>query len=154
MDARPLRSEFPLNPLPRQTMNFVRRIAVSGAVFLWVLAIHSGVFAAQCGGLPKGWKPAESQVGNSSAEVLHLGQSDRPAAPMPAPCQCTGASCQPAAPSPAPERGVVWSVSADAFLDRPTRLKSVRSASEFPASVNSTLRYEVVLGVFRPPCGV
>ena len=131
-------------------MNFVRRLAVSGTVFLLVLAAHSGVFAAQCGGLPKGWKPAEMQASSTPADAV----PQQPASPVPAPCQCRGASCHPAAPSPAPERGVVSSVSIEAILDRTPSLKPVRSASGFPATVNSMLRYEVVLGLFRPPCGV
>ena len=134
-------------------MNFVRRLAVSGTVFLMLLVAQSGVFAAQCGGLPKGWKPAEMQAGHTLADAMSLASPQRPAAPAPTPCQCFGASCHPAAPSPAPERGVV-SVQIEAILDRTPSLKTVRSASKFPAAVNSMLRYEVVLGVFRPPCGV
>ena len=135
-------------------MNFVRRLAVSAGVFLLVLVAHSGVFAAQCGGLPKGWKPAEMQADSAAVDVTDLGSSPQPTTPAPAPCRCSGASCHPAAPSPAPERGVVASASIEAILDRSPSLKPVRSVSEFPAAVNSMLRYEVVLGLFRPPCGV
>ena len=154
MDVRLLRSEFRLNPSLHTTMNFVRRLAVSGMVFLLGLAANSGVFAAQCGGLPKGWKPAETQASSTPVDVMNFAGAERPASPAPAPCQCRGASCHPAAPAPAPERGVVLSVSIDAMLDRSMCREPVRISPEFPATVNSMLRYEVVLGVFRPPCGV
>ena len=136
------------------TTCFVRRIAVSGMVFVLALAANSGAFAAHCGGFPKGWKPAESQAVSTLSHVLSLTGSERPTAPSPAPCQCTGASCSPAAPSPAPERGVVTTIQLRAILDLSPLVKSDRSVPEFPQTVYSTLRYEVVFGVLRPPCGV
>lgn len=141
-------------PLPHMPMRFVRRMAVPGMVCLLILATHSGAFAAQCGGLPKGWKPAQPQVDTTLSNWVSLPESERPAVPTPKPCQCRGASCHPAAPSPAPERGVVLSLQIDAKLDRLMCREPVRVSPEFPAAVNSMLRFEVVLGVFRPPCGV
>lgn len=143
-----------MKPNSQMTINFVRRLAVLGVVFLLGLSANSGLFAAQCGGLPKGWKPAEIQAVTTDSDVTDIGNSQRPTAPAPAPCKCTGASCSPAAPSPAPERGVVSVVQVEAILGRSPIVKSVRATSEFSNAVNSTLRYEVVLGVFRPPCGI
>ena len=129
-------------------------MAVSGMVFLLVLAANTGAFAAHCGGFPKGWKSAETQSDNTLSDVVSLVGSEQPTAPSPVPCKCIGASCHPAAPSPAPERGVVSQVQIRAILDRTPLVKSDRSAPEFPQTVNSMLRYEVVFGVLRPPCGV
>ena len=143
-----------LPPVPHITMRFVHRMAVMGVVCLLVLAVQSGAFAAQCGGLPKGWKPAQTQADSTLSNWVSLAESERPTAPTPMPCQCRGASCLPASPAPAPERGVVLSLQIDAMLDRSMCREPVRVSPEFPAAVNSMLRYEVVLGVFRPPCGV
>ncbi len=151
---RILHSEPRLNPTSPLTTCFVRRIAVPGMVFLLVLAANSGAFAAHCGGFPKGWKSAETQAANTLSDVLNVAGSERPTAPSPAPCKCVGASCHPAAPSPAPERGGVSTVQIRAILDHPPLVKSDRAVSEFPETVNSTLRYQVVFGVLRPPCGV
>ena len=151
---RILRSESRLNSTSSLTTCFVRRIAVSGMVLLLVLAANTGALAAQCGGFPKGWKSAETQAVSSLSDVLNVAGSERPTAPSPVPCKCIGASCHPAAPSPAPERGGVSTVQIRAILDHAPLVKSDRSVPEFPQTVNSMLRYEVVLGVLRPPCGV
>ncbi len=151
---RILHSESRLNHTSSLTTCFVRRIAVSGMVLLLVLVANTGAFAAQCGGFPKGWKSAETQSASTLSHVLSLAGSEQPTAPSPAPCKCTGASCSPAAPSPAPERGAVPTVQIRSILDHAPLVKADRSVSEFPQTVHSTLRYDVVFGVLRPPCGV
>lgn len=140
--------------------NVVRRIAVPGIVFLLVLAANSGVFAAQCGGFPKGWKPSEVKSESAHADLAdtktplnQLAKTSNHRAPAPASCRCEGSKCAPAAPAPLPDQRVLTGVQYDAVYEAQTGADRAALSPEFPASVNSQIRYEVVLGVFRPPCG-
>lgn len=140
--------------------NVVRRIAVPGMVFLLVLAANSGLFAAQCGGFPKGWKPAEVKSESAHAETAHtetplsrLTKTSDHWGPVPSSCRCEGSKCSPAAPARIPDQRVLTGVQYDAVYEAQAGADRPVLSPEFPASVNSQIRYEVVLGVFRPPCG-
>ena len=141
-----------MQALPRTTTNIVHRLAVSGIVFLLMIASSSHIDAAQCGGLPKGWLPANSPV-TAERIVIPIGLESAPDSPR-APCKCTGTSCSPAAPTPGPDHRLGSVSSRDADLG-PVRIPLLRMRqSEFPDTVVAELRYEVVLGILRPPCGV
>ena len=145
-----------MNRFTSPVTNVVRRIAVPGIVFFLVLAANSGLFAAQCGGFPKGWKPAgvESETAQALTEtpVERLSKSTAPAAPARS-CHCEGSKCAPAAPPSAPDQRVASSVSTDAHFVGASAADCTVMSPEFPAAVNSKIRYEVVLGLLRPPCG-
>lgn len=145
-----------MNRFTSPVTNVVRRIAVPGIVFLLVLAANSGLFAAQCGGFPKGWKPAggPTETAQKLAEtpVDQLAKTTLPAAPARS-CHCEGSKCAPAAPPSAPDQRVTSSVSMDAHFLATSGADRAVVSPEFPASVNSQIRYEVVLGLLRPPCG-
>lgn len=145
-----------MNRFTSPVTNVVRRVAVPGIVFLLVLAANSGLFAAQCGGFPKGWKPVGFE--NETVQLLtetpveRLSKPTTPAAPARS-CHCEGSKCAPAAPPSAPDRSVTWSVSTDAHFVGASAADRAVVSPEFPAAVNSQIRYEVVLGLLRPPCG-
>ncbi len=141
-----------MHALPRTTTSIVHRMAVSGIVFLFVIAFSSYTHAAQCGGLPKGWLPANSEI-PAERIVIPIGHESTPDVPR-KPCKCTGTSCSPAAPTPGPDHRLGSVSSRDADLG-PVRIPLLRMRqSEYPDTVVSGLRYEDVLGIFRPPCGV
>ena len=141
-----------MNAFPRTTTNIVHRMAVSGIVFLFIIASSSHLHAAQCGGFPKGWLPANAPV-TAERLMVPLGGESAPVVPR-APCKCTGTSCSPAAPTPGPDHRLGSVSSRDADWG-PVQIPLLRiSQSEFPDTVVAGLRYEVVLGILRPPCGV
>lgn len=126
------------------------RFSVGLALFLFVIGMGSDLFAAQCGGLPKGWHSPDGDV----ARTLKLPVSESPLPSPPRPCRCTGASCSPVAPLPVPDQRVVTGTPQEALIDEVVRLIAQRSPSVFSDVVSASLRYEVVLGVFRPPCSL
>ena len=150
----PLRSEYEVPSLSPIAMKFARRLAVWGAVCLLVLASGGSVFAAQCGGFPKGWHTSSGPANTVDFSVSGSKLPNAPAHPLPAPCQCRGLSCSPAAPVQAPDQRVVTGQMNDGILVRTIGFQRSPSDVEFPDAVTALLRYEVVLGVLRPPCGV
>lgn len=141
-----------MHTLPRTSTNIVYRMAVSGIVFLLMIASSSHIHAAQCGGLPKGWLPANAEIPEERI-VIPLGHESAPDVPRD-PCKCTGTSCSPAAPTPGPDHRLGSVSSRDADLG-PVRIPLLRMRqSEYPDTVVAGLRHEVVLGILRPPCGV
>lgn len=126
------------------------RFSVGLALFLFVVGIGSDLFAAQCGGLPKGWHSPDADV--AGALKLSSPDSETPLPQKPLPCRCTGASCSPVAPLPIPDQRVVTGLPQEALVNVVDRLVGQKSPSEFSDAVWASLRYEVVLGVFRPPC--
>ena len=137
----------PMNFLSPHAINFACRFAVLGTVFLLGLASNNTVFAAQCGGFPKGWQPAEASRGSDAFHISdNLSPRDR-APNSPVPCKCQGASCSPAAPMPVPDQRLVLGSGQDGMLLRMMSFPLSPSRGEFPTAVTASLRYEVVLGV-------
>ena len=128
-------------------------MAVSGIVFLFIIASSSHLHAAQCGGLPKGWLPSHLSV-KLDRITFPIGGVSVPAVPPRAPCKCTGTSCSPAAPTPAPDHRVSGENCHDADLEPTRNFPPLTNQSEFPDATDVGLRYEVVLSILRPPCGV
>ena len=135
-------------------MKLARRIAALGTVYLLVLASNGSLFAAQCGGLPRGWHAATDSADRIEFSVSDVRASKSPSVPQPKPCQCTGASCSPAAPSPAPDQRVISGRVSEGILVRTPNLGRSPSPIEFLDGVVASFRYEVVLSVFRPPRGI
>lgn len=127
-------------------------MAVSGIVLLFMIASSSQIHAAQCGGLPKGWLPTITEI-PAERMVIPLGGESAPDAPR-APCKCTGTSCSPAAPTPGPDHRVSGGISRDADFVQTRDFPLFMNQSEYPDATDVGLRYEVVWGFLRPPCGV
>lgn len=150
-----------MNPIPRAMTNIVHRSAVRAIVIALVLAAHAPLFAAQCGGLPKGWRPERATLPSPVIPVLNVSVPDDlpalPSGPIPerhVPCRCTGASCSPAAPSPVPDQRVVSGRSTEASVERFAAMWKAPSVSHNFEDVESVLRYAVVFTFWRPPCDV
>ena len=154
MSSLELRSGLALNTFSHTAMKLARRIAVMGMVCLFILAANGSLFAAQCGGLPKGWHAATDSADRVEFSLSDVRLPSSPSAPRPAPCRCIGSSCSPAVPSPAPDQRVTTGSVSDGILVQTASLGRSPSPVEFPNAVTASLRFEVVLGVFRPPCGV
>ena len=142
-----------MNAFPRTSTNIVHRIAVSGIVLLLMITSSSQIHAAQCGGLPKGWLSANSEIPTDRI-VIPIGHESAPDVPPRAPCKCTGTSCSPAAPTPGPDHRVSGAGFRDADLGQTREFPLLINQSESPDCTDVGLRYVVVFGIFRPPCGV
>ena len=141
-----------MHTLPRTMTIIVHRIAVLGIVFLLTIAFSSHIHASQCGGFPKGWLPA-NELATSDPIVIPLDGESAPDVPR-APCKCTGTSCSPAAPTPAPDHRVSGGSSRDADGEQSRDFPLLLNQTEYSDATNVGLRYEVILGILRPPCDV
>lgn len=135
---------------PRTMTNIVHRMAVSGIVFLFIIVFSTPIHAAHCGGFPKGWLPANAEIPTERI-VIPIGHQSAPDVPR-APCKCTGNSCSPATPTPAPDHRVSGESSRDADWAQSRFFPRNIKQFEYPDATDVGLRYEVVLGILRPPC--
>lgn len=150
-----------MSPILQLVTTVVHRSAVWGIVFAFILATQSSLFAAQCGGLPKDWKANPVPLAGPPTPLLNAPVygvfPSQPRMPDPerrVPCRCTGTSCSPAAPTPVPDQRVMSGQSQEASVERFAQMRQPPSVLVYSQDVQGVRRYEVVLGLLRPPCGV